>query len=165
MRIGLFAMLGMLGRFTDRRMRLRRQAAALACLAAAAPGAGAFEGQAAERFGGRLSRLPVDLATTHAVRGTGEVRAVLDGDVLEIVATFEGMSSPATAAHVHRAPRARRGPVAFAVDVPAAAAGRIETTVRLAPEQAAALRDGLYYLQIHTEANAGGELRGWLLPR
>lgn len=164
MRIGLFAMLGMLGRFTDRRMRLRCQAAALACLAAAAPGAD-LQGQAAERFGGRLSRLPVDLATAHAVRGAGEVRAVLDGDVLEIVATFEGMSSPATAAHVHRAPRARRGPVALAVDVPPAAAGRIETTVRLAPEQAAALRDGLYYLQIHTEANAGGELRGWLLPR
>lgn len=138
-----------------------------ACLAVAAPGAGAgtLQGQAAERFGGRLSRLPVDLATTDAVRGAGEVRAVLDGDMLEIVATFEGMSSPATAAHVHRAPRARRGPVAFAVDVPPAAAGRIATTVRLAPEQVAALRDGLYYLQIHTEANAGGELRGWLLPR
>lgn len=156
------AMLGMLVRFTGRRMR---QAVALACLAVAAPGAGALQGQAVERFGGRLSRLPVDLATTDAVRGAGAVRAVLDGDVLEIVATFEGMSSPATAAHVHRAPRARRGPVAFAVDVPPAAAGRIETTVRLAPEQVAALRDGLYYLQIHTEANAGGELRGWLLPR
>lgn len=149
------------GRFAGRRRRLRRQAAALACLAVA----GGLQGQAAERFGGRLSRLPVDLATTHAVRGAGEVRAVLDGDVLEIVATFEGMSSPATAAHVHRAPRARRGPVVFAVDVPLAAAGRIEATVRLAPEQVAALRAGLYYLQIHTEANAAGELRGWLLAR
>lgn len=159
----MLSMVSMLDRFTGRRRRLRRQVAALACLAIATPVAGGL--QAAERFGGRLSRLPVDLATTHAVRGAGEVRAALDGDVLEIVATFEGMSSPATAAHVHRAPRARRGPVAFAVDVPAAAAGRIEATVRLAPEQVAALRAGLYYLQIHTEANAAGELRGWLLPR
>lgn len=160
----MVSMVSMLGGFTGRR-RLQRQTAAIACLAVAAPAAGGLQGQAAERFGGRLSRLPVDLATTHAVRGAGEVRAVLDGDVLEIVATFDGMSSPATAAHVHRAPRGRRGPVAFAVDVPAAATGRIETTMRLAPEQVAALRGGLYYLQIHTEANADGELRGWLLAR
>ncbi len=146
-------------------MRHIRLAIALACLAAATMHAGTPQPQAEERFGGRLSRMPVDLVTTHTVSGSGAVSATLEGNELTIVATFEGMSSPATAAHVHRAPRARRGPVAFGVDVPAAAAGRIETTVPLAEEQVAALRRGHYYLQIHTEGNAGGELRGWLLPR
>ena len=103
--------------------------------------------------------------TTHTVSGSGAVSATLDGSELTIVATFEDLSTPATAAHVHRAARARRGPVAFGVDVPPAAAGRIETTVPLTDEQVATLRRGHYYLQIHTEGNAGGELRGWLLPR
>ena len=146
-------------------MRHIRLAIGLACLTAAAPHAGGPQAAGDERFGGRLSRMPVDLVTTHTVSGSGEVGATLDGGELTIVATFAGMSSPATAAHVHRAPRARRGPVAFAVDVPPAAAGRIETTVALTDEQVATLRRGHYYLQIHTEGNAGGELRGWLLPR
>ncbi len=146
-------------------MRLTGPAIVLACLAAVTLRAGAPQPAAEERFGGRLSRMPVDLVTTHTVSGSGEVGAALDGSELTIVATFEGMSSPATAAHVHRAPRARRGPVAFGVDVPPAAAGRIEATVPLTDEQVAALRRGHYYLQIHTEGNAGGELRGWLLPR
>ncbi len=145
-------------------MHLVRLAIGLACVAAATLHAGRPQPAAEERFGGRLSRLPVDLVTTHTVTGSGEVSATLDGSELTIVATFEGMSSPATAAHVHEAPRARRGPVAFGIDVPAAA-GRIEATVALTAEQVAALRGGRYYLQIHTAGNAAGELRGWLLPR
>ena len=146
-------------------MRPIRLAVAFACLAGVTLPAGAPQPQPEERFGGRLSRMPVDLVTTRTVSGSGTVSATLDGSELTIVATFEGLSSPATAAHVHRAARARRGPVAFGVDVPPAAGGRIETTVPLTDEQVAALRRGHYYLQIHTEGNAGGELRGWLLPR
>ncbi len=146
-------------------MRLTATVTVLAGLAAAALHAGGLQPAAGERFGGRLSRMPVDLVTTHTVRGSGAVSATLDGGELTIVATFAGMSSPATAAHVHRAPRARPGPVAFGVEVPQADAGRIETTVALTDEQVATLRRGHYYLQIHTEGNAGGELRGWLLPR
>ncbi len=146
-------------------MRLAATVTALACLAAVVPRAGGLQPAAEERFGGRLSRMPVDLVTTHTVRGSGALSATLDGVELTIVATFAGMSSPATAAHVHLAPRARPGPVAFGVDVPAADAGRIEATVALTDEQVATLRRGHYYLQIHTEGNAGGELRGWLLPR
>lgn len=143
----------------------RANLAGLACLTTVLLAAHPPPAQADERFGGRLSRLPVDPATAPAVRGSGEVSAVLAGDALTIVATFEGMSSPATAAHVHRAPAGRRGPIAFGVDVPGAAAGRIDQTIRLTDAQIDHLRAGRYYLQIHTENNAGGELRGWLLPR
>ncbi|MCE2543429.1 MAG: CHRD domain-containing protein [Acidobacteria bacterium] len=143
-----------------------RQGAAVglsACLVAVILGAGGVPAQGGEQFAGRLSRMPVDRAIAPSISGGGEARATLAGSELTIVATFAGMSSPATAAHVHRAPIARRGPVAFTLDV-AAAAGRIEQSLTLTDAQLAVLRDGRYYLQIHTEDNPGGELRGWLLP-
>ena len=119
--------------------------------------------QSSERFKGRLSRLPVDRPTAPQLMGQGSVEATLNGDELVLTAKFEGLSSPATAAHIHRAPVARRGPVAFTVEVPAVATGELRDTITLTDTQLEQLREGLYYLQIHTEGNPGGELRGWLL--
>ena len=119
--------------------------------------------QSSDRFKGRLSRLPVDRPTAPQLRGQGSVEATLNGDELVLTAKFEGLSSPATAAHIHRAPVARRGPVAFTVEVPAVATGELRDTITLTNAQLEQLREGLYYLQIHTEGNPGGELRGWLL--
>ena len=126
--------------------------------------AGALAAQRGETFRGRLSTLPVDRLTAPTITGWGEVTAVLDGDELTITATFEGMSSPATVAHVHRARKGVRGPVAFALEVPPVTDGKLEDTVTLTDNQQRDLRSGLYYLQIHTEDNAAGDLRGWLLP-
>ena len=119
-----------------------------------------------ERFGGRLSRLPVDLVTTSTIRGQGAVTAELRGRELMLSAEFRGLSSPVTVVHVHNAPRARRGGVAFPIGIgdPPGTAGEIAATVTLTDTQVTELRGGRYYLQIHTDANPGGELRGWLLP-
>ncbi len=146
-------------------MRLRSNVAALVGLGVIVLGTSVLQAQNGERFRGRLSRLPVDRPTAPLLTGSGEVTATLDGNRLRITATFEGMSSPATVAHMHRARMGLRGPVAFTVDVPAAAEGEIEDTVTLTDAQLRDLQDELYYLQIHTERNAGGELRGWLLPQ
>ena len=54
--------------------------------------------QSGERFRGRLSVLPVDFATARTMSGSGEARATLTGNSLVITGTFEGLSSPATAA-------------------------------------------------------------------
>ena len=142
----------------------RSRGVALGILACVLAAGGPLRTQSGEQFAGRLSRMPVDRATSPSISGGGEVRATLDGSALTVSATFAGMSSPATAAHLHRAPVARRGPVAFALDVPEAAAGRIEATIDLSDAQVDVLRDGRYYLLIHTENNPEGELRGWLLP-
>ncbi|MCY4078065.1 MAG: CHRD domain-containing protein, partial [Acidobacteria bacterium] len=98
--------------------------------------------------------------------GEGVVSAELRGRELTLTAEFRGMSSPVTAVHVHNAPRARPGGVAFPIEIegPSGTAGAIAATVTLDDAQAAELRAGRYYLQLHTEANPGGELRGWLLP-
>ena len=144
----------------------RLAAATGVALALAAAVSVAAQAPDAERFGGRLSRLPVDLRTASTIRGEGEVTAELRGRELTLSAEFRGLSSPVTAVHMHNAPRARRGAVAFPIDVgtPPGTAGEITATVRLTDAQRAELRGGRYYLQIHTAGNPGGELRGWLLP-
>lgn len=127
----------------------------------ATPGA-----QGDERYRGRLSVLPVDVATLRTMSGSGEVRATLEGRSLVVSGSFEGLSSPATVAHIHEAPPARRGPVAFAIDVNSATgatSGEVTGTVELDDAQTRALRNHEYYVQIHTEHNAGGEIRGWLM--
>lgn len=144
--------------------RLTTMVAVVACLLVGGTWTAGAVAQAAERFSDRLSRLPVDRATTASISGHGTVTATLEGDQLTITAVFEGMSSAATAAHIHRGPRARPGPVAFSLDVPSAESGTLTETITLDGAQRDALRRGLYYLQIHTTDNPGGELRGWLLP-
>ena len=122
-------------------------------------------GAQAEEFQGRLSPLPVDARTAGTITGEGVVRAELNGTELTIRGSFEGMSSAAIRAHVHRALPGTPGPVAFAIDVPAVAEGEFEDTVTLDESELRGLRGGFYYLQIHTENNPGGELRGWLWPQ
>lgn len=139
----------------------------LAALHAAPSGAG-FRAQETERYGERLSRMPVDLRTTSAISGSGAVRAELRGGELAVTVRFRGLSSAVTAAHVRNAPAARRGPVAFPLDVGGArgaAAGEIVDTLTLTGAQLAELRAERYYVQIRTENNPAGELRGWLLRR
>lgn len=138
----------------------------LAALHAAPSGAG-FRAQETERYGERLSRMPVDLRTTSAISGSGAVRAELRGGELAVTVRFRGLSSAVTGAHVRNASAARRGPVAFPLDVGGAGdtAGEIVDTVTLTGEQIAELRGERYYVQIRTENNPAGELRGWLLRR
>ena len=94
--------------WSDRtKMNLRNNIAAVTCLGVIALGMSVPQAQSGERFRGRLSRLPVDRPTAPLLTGSGEVTATLDGNELTITATFEGMSSPATVAHMHRA---RMGP-------------------------------------------------------
>jgi len=122
--------------------------------------------QTTERFRGRLAPLPVDIATVADVTGEGVVTAELSGNELTLTVRFKGLSAPATVAHIHRAPKALRGPVAFSLDLNHATSreGQFADTITLTDDHIAELRNELYYLQIHTDTNTTGELRGWLLP-
>src|ERR1700704_5296832 len=73
--------------------------------------------------------------------------------------TYSGLSGPATAAHFHGPAEAGKNagvkvPIANATSSPA------EGTATLTDEQAADLLAGKYYVNIHTAANPGGEIRG-----
>ena len=113
-------------------------------------------------FRARLSPLPVDGRLVRTITGVGQVRAALAGDRLTITGTFRGLASPATAAHVHIAPAGERGPAVGPLEVSAAPEGDITGSVVLSIEDSAALLAQSLYIQIHSEENPDGELRGWI---
>ena len=119
--------------------------------------------QQAERFHARLSVVPIDFATSASTSGSGSLTAALEGRQLLVTGTFAGLSSPATAAHLHRAPPGLRGPVVFRLTVSTSASGAVGGDFELTDAQTEDVRDGRFYVQIHTERNPAGEIRGWLL--
>jgi alcohol dehydrogenase (cytochrome c) len=106
--------------------------------------------------------MPVNGQTVRTITGVGQVRATLEGSRLTLTGTYGGLSSAATGAHLHLAAPGMHGPVAAPLQVSAAAEGEIEGTVQLSAEQVAALRSQSLYVQIHSQGNPGGELRGWI---
>lgn len=125
-----------------------------------APGAGARESYRA-----RLSPMPVTPQTVDSITGEGEVVLILNGSRLSVAGRFAGMSSPATAAHIHIGPPAQPGPAALPLKVARARGGEVSGELELSDELREALsRNGLY-IQIHSEINPPGELRGWIFPQ
>jgi Cu/Zn superoxide dismutase len=72
--------------------------------------------------------------------------------------TFEGLTGPATAAHIHGPadPGQNAGPVVPFTGTTSPLTG----TATLTDAQAAELAAGKYYVNVHTGANRGGEIRG-----
>ena len=68
----------------------------------------------------RLSEVPVTPQTYQTITGVGEVFATLSGSTLSLNGTFQGMSSAATIAHIHNAPKAMNGPPIGALEVTSA---------------------------------------------
>jgi CHRD domain len=96
--------------------------------------------------------------------GTGIATATLDTATgkLSWNVTYSGLSGPALAAHIHgpAAPGQNAGVV-----VPLkVTASPIKGSKTLTAAQMADLEAGKYYVNIHTAANKGGEIRGQLQP-
>jgi hypothetical protein len=97
--------------------------------------------------------------------GSGRAIATLDTETNELGYTvdYAGLSGPATMAHIHgpAAEGANAGVVApLVVASPTQLAGKVTLT----EAQVADLNAGKYYVNIHTDANKGGEVRGTLKP-
>ena len=116
-------------------------------------------------FRARLSEVPVTPLDYRQITGVGEVFATLNGSTLTVTGTFKGLTSVATRAHIHSAPKAMNGPPVQTLEVTGATSGEISGTVELSAEQVAALRNESLYIMVHSEAHPGGVIRGWLLPR
>ena len=119
--------------------------------------------QRAQRFTARLTSMPVDPVTARTTTGLGTATAVLEGNTLKITGTFDGLNSPATLAHVHRAAKGLRGPKILDLTVTKATTGTIEGTFKLTPMQIEEIDRERWYLQLDTERNSEGHLRGWLM--
>ena len=95
---------------------------------------------------------------TSSGKGTGAFTFDTETKTLTYTVQHEGLSGPAMAAHIHGPadPGASAG-----VAVPfASAASPITGTTILTDAQIADLQAGKYYVNIHTAANRGGEIRG-----
>ena len=93
-------------------------------------------------------------------KGTGSLDATLDPktQVLSWSLTYSGLTGPATAAHFH-GPAAVGGNAGVAVPLPnPGAAMQGQTTLTAA--QIADLTAGKWYVNVHTAAHPGGEIRG-----
>ena len=73
--------------------------------------------------------------------------------------TYSGLSGPATAGHFH-GPAEPGKNAGVAVAIPNATTSPAEGSATLTDAQAADLLAGKYYVNVHTAANPGGEIRG-----
>ena len=73
--------------------------------------------------------------------------------------SYSGLSGPATAAHFH-GPAEPGKNAGVAVAIPNATSSPTEGSATLTDAQAADLMAGKYYVNVHTAANPGGEIRG-----
>lgn len=81
---------------------------------------------------------------------------------LSYFVTYSNLSGNPAAGHIHgSAARGANAPVIFPfASIPAATSGAISGSAVLTPAQETDLLNGLFYFNIHTAVNPGGEIRG-----
>ncbi|HET6183379.1 MAG TPA: CHRD domain-containing protein [Acetobacteraceae bacterium] len=104
------------------------------------------------------------------VAGTGMATITYDPDtrVVSWSITYSGLTSPVTMAHFHGpAPLGKNGPVViWLTHMGSAAPSPITGETTLTPAQAEQFAAGLWYVNVHTQDNPAGEIRGQVVwPR
>ena len=69
-----------------------------------------------------------------------------------------------TMAHIHMAPAGKNGPVIVPLVKSGDSTWSVPPGAKLTPEQLKAYQAGDLYVNVHTEANKGGEIRSQLKP-
>jgi hypothetical protein len=97
-------------------------------------------------------------------KGTGTASITFDtaSNTLTWKITYSDLTGPATMAHIH-------GPAAAGKDAPvvikfANPASPIDGSATLTAGQAADLKAGMFYVNVHTADHKGGEIRGQIEP-
>lgn len=93
--------------------------------------------------------------------GKGSFTVAQDGSVSGSVSVWR---VAATAAHIHVGPRGRNGPVAIGLTKSSDTVWVVPAGARFSENQRKAFLVGETYVNFHTEANKGGEIRGQLEP-
>ena len=131
----------------------------LATLALGAAVAFAGQALAADKMKATLSGKSEVPPNTSAGTGTAELDYDAASKKLNWKVTYSGLSGPATAAHFHGPAEAGKN-AGVAVAIPNAGTSPVSGSATLTDAQAADLVAGKYYINIHTAANPGGEIRG-----
>ena len=111
------------------------------------------------KFSGQLAASNEVPANASAATGTLQASLDKESGTLTWTVSYSGLTGPAKAAHFHGpAPAGQNAGVALgfsgALDSP------IQGSATLTPAQVADLLAGKWYVNIHTAANPGGEIRG-----
>jgi hypothetical protein len=136
----------------------------------------------ATRFVAVLTKDEV-VPTAAASNGFGAAEAVLMGDRLMVRGNFTNLSSPlrdyatdpldppnpniTSGVHIHQGEPTANGPFQYALAVspdPSGLQGQYMGDYTLTPEQQQSLADGELYMDLHTQQNRAGELRGIFKP-
>lgn len=113
---------------------------------------------------------PTAVTTT----GSGNADVTVDGKKLKVSGSFKDLSENATAAHIHGPADANSTGVVFCtLTVPTAPSGSITTTdaaeqcgsKELTDAEVSDFEAGKYYVNIHTNRNMAGEIRGQLIKK
>jgi CHRD domain len=96
---------------------------------------------------------------TTAATGTATFLIDEEAATLTYEIQFTGLSGTVAAAHIHPGKRGVNGPPAITLNVATLANG---TATGITPDQVAAMVSGGAYVNLHTAANIGGEIRGQL---
>jgi hypothetical protein len=138
-------------------MRIHHSGAAALALAAVLASAG-FAAAEEMKFTAELSA--ANSVPPNDSGGTGTADVTYDTDSMELSWTveFSGLTGPMTAAHFH-GPAAEGENAGVAVPIEGMESP-LEGSATLTEEQATQLMEGLLYVNIHTEANPDGEIRG-----
>jgi CHRD domain len=120
---------------------------------------------AAASYRGHLGPMPLNGATQVNIAGHGLATATLDGDMLTVSGSFEGLKTAATDAHLFQSMWIGvPGHAIFDLTVSQATSGKVEGKLKLDADQVAALKSGQLYVQINSQKAPDGNLWGWLLP-
>ena len=94
-----------------------------------------------------------------ASKGSGAVTATYDttSKMLSWKGSYKDLTGPATMAHFHAGEAGKNGPVVIPISP---SASPFAGSAILTDAQAAELLAGKWYVNVHTEANKGGEIRG-----
>jgi hypothetical protein len=120
----------------------------------------AFAGPAfADKYKAALDAKSENPPNASTATGTADINYDPATKKLSWKVTYSGLSGPATAAHFHGPAEAGKN-AGVAVAIPNAGTSPVEGSATLNDAQAADLAAGKYYVNIHTQANPGGEIRG-----
>jgi CHRD domain len=102
-----------------------------------------------------------NVTTPNDSKGTGTAEVTYDTatKTLSWTINFDGLTGPPTMAHFH-GPAAAGANASVALMIGANPTSPAKGTATLTDAQAADLQNGLWYINIHTNANRGGEIPG-----